>query len=141
MKLNGKRTRSATLLLVLLLTAAVVLAGCGGTTPRSESSDPQAQQLAQQLNQALAAAGLPAQPAEIATVLYGVDGGVSCLNVGNREHVAGLSGFGSNAIGRRGVMDPKVLAYDAAVITTYCPDKLATFQDLTQSLMTAATVP
>lgn len=141
MKPIGTRARSATLLLVILLAAATVLAGCGGTTPKSESSSPQAQELAQQLNQALAAAGLPAQPAEISTVLYGVDGGVSCINAGDREHRTGLNGFGSYTIGRRAVMDPKVLAYDTAVITVYCPDKLADFQSLTQDLKTAATIP
>jgi hypothetical protein len=134
--------RSTTVLVLLTLLVAFVLGGCSaGTTPSQEAGSPEAQQLAQKLSDQLTAAGLPVPPMNVLTTLYGADGGVSCTNVAALEHQNGLTRFGSPSIGRRVIMDPKVLAYDEAVISTYCPDLLPDYKEVVKGLMTATTIP
>ncbi|MFN2117460.1 MAG: hypothetical protein ACK2T1_07225 [Candidatus Promineifilaceae bacterium] len=142
--MNDRRKNNlplAILLLGTLLLAALFLSGCSGPTSTSERNSPEAQQLAQQLNADLAAAGLPEVPTNTLITLYGADGGLSCINVGNLQHRLSLAEFGSYPIGRRVFMDPKVLEYQNAVISTYCPDKLTVLEDLVQNLKTADTIP
>jgi hypothetical protein len=129
-----------TLLAVLLLISAV-LSGCAAsTTSAAEAKSPQAQQLAQQLSTTLTQQGLKVPPAQVLTQLYGTTGGVSCANAGDFEHARGLAHFG-NPVGHRVFADPKVLAYDEAVISTYCPAKLPAFQSYVNGLTTAETIP
>ncbi|MBK8048244.1 MAG: hypothetical protein IPK16_14660 [Anaerolineales bacterium] len=133
---------STVTVVVIVLLAALAFAGCSaGTTPGQEASSPEAQQLAIQLGDTLTAAGLPVPPTQVLTILYGADGGVSCTNVAALQHQAGLTGFGSPSIGRRVMMDPKVLAYDEAVVATYCPDLLPAYQAYVTGLATATTIP
>lgn len=127
---------------ILVLMAMLLLAGCSaGTTLSQEANSPEAQQLATQFADKLTAAGLPVPPTGVITTLYGADGGVSCANVAAFQHQAGLTSFGSSAIGRRVIMDPKVVAYDEAVVSTYCPDLLPGYQAYVKGLTTAATIP
>jgi hypothetical protein len=141
--MNGHRINfsKAILLLGILVIAAIFLSGCSGPTSPTEGSSQQAQQLAQQLNTALSAAGLPEAPISILTTLYGEDGGLTCTNAGQLQNKLGTAQFGSYAIGRRVIMDPKILAYEKAVITTYCPDKLAAYESVVSGLKTAPTIP
>jgi hypothetical protein len=116
----------------------LLLAGCSaGTTSTDEADSADAQQKAAQLQSALAAAGLPQPSTEVLTTLYGADGGVSCQNVGDLLHTDGLALFGNPSHSRRVPIDPKVIAYDTAVISTYCPDLLQAFQ----SKVTEQTTP
>ena len=115
----------------LLAAAAlgIVVAGCSaGTVPPDTAKSAEAQQLATKLQAALAAAGLPQSDVTVLAVLYGTDGSVSCANAGDTTHVDGLVLFGNPSHGRRVPLDPTVVAYDEAVITTYCPDKLDAFR-------------
>ena len=138
----GNPIRSVALRAALVMLAALLLSGCAASTTRAEvAKSPQAQQLAQQLNATLTQQGLKAPSSQVLAVLYGTTGGVSCINAGNLEHGRGLVLFGSPAIGRRVFADPKLLAYDEAVVSTYCPDKLAEFQNYVNGLTTANTVP
>ena len=57
------------------------------------------------------------------------------------QNKLGTAQFRSYAIGRRVIMDPKILAYEKAVITTYCPDKLAAYESVVSGLKTAPTIP
>lgn len=59
-------------------------------------------------------------PTNVLTVLYGADGGIACINAGQSEHSNGLWLFGNVHLGRRVVVDPKVIAYDEAVIARPC---------------------
>ena len=129
---------------VALVVGVLLAAGCGATVPQSESSSAQAQELAGQLNQALKQEGLSAPSTGTATALYGEDGGVSCVNVGEAEQRDGLVLFGHAGqltYGRRVTMDPSVLAYDRAVIETYCPNELASYKDAVAGLDTEPTIP
>lgn len=126
----------------LLLIVALLLGGCAaGTAPASEAKSPEAQQLAAQLGEKLTVAGLRVPPTNVLTTLYGADGGLACINAGQPEHNNGLWLFGSVNPGRRVIVDPKVIAYDEAVIATYCPDKLPAAQAITKGLQTGATIP
>ena len=112
-----------------ILGVALLLAGCSaGTTSTDEADSAKAQELATQLQTALGAAGLPQPSTEVLTTLYGEDGGVSCQNVGDLLQTDGLALFGNPSHARRVPVDPKVIAYDTAVISTYCPDLLPAFQ-------------
>lgn len=139
--MKDRRKNLPILLLGILIIAALLFGGCSGPTSTSEKSSQQAQQLAQQLNANLAAAGLSEVPTSILTTLYGEDGGATCVNAGASQDRLGLAQFGSYAIGRRVIMDPKILEFEKAVISTYCPDKLTAFQDATSGLKTAPTIP
>ncbi len=115
--------------LLAAATLGIILAGCSaGTVPPDTAKSAEAQRLATTLQSALATAGLPQPDVSVLTVLYGTDGSVSCANAGDTTHVDGLALFGSPSHGRRVPLDPKVVAYDEAVILTYCPDKLPAFQ-------------
>jgi hypothetical protein len=121
-----------------ILGVALLLAGCSaGTTTTDEADSDDAKAKAAQLQSALAAAGLPQPSTEVLTTLYGADGGVSCQNVGDLLHTDGLALFGNPSHSRRVPVDPKVIAFDEAVISTYCPDLLPAFQ----SKVTEQTTP
>jgi len=121
----------------------VLLAGCAGATIASDvATGDAAQAKAAELNVQLESLGLPAVSTETAGALYGVDGGISCLNVAETQHRLGLAQFG-NASGnlRRIIIDPTLIEYDRAVITTYCPQNLEGFEAEVAGLTTATTIP
>lgn len=125
----------------LAVAVGVGLSACSAAGSASDSDSNQARELAGQLNDNLAEAGLPALDTSTATTLYGTDGGVSCENSGDLQQQLGLSQFGNNSGNlRRVVMDPSIIAYDRAVIETYCPNELSSFQDLVDELDTAETI-
>ena len=120
--------------LFALLVLALALGGCtaAATVTQDEANSAEAQQLAQQLNTTLAAEGLSAPPVAILAALYGTDGGASCaaLQDGGSQAILGLT-FNGDASGRRRAgVSQEVLAYDQAVIQTYCPAMLTIFQGL-----------
>lgn len=126
----------------LALAAGLALSACTAAGSASDPGSDRAEQLADELNDHLAEAGLPTLDTETASTLYGTDGGVSCENVGELQQELSLSQFGNNSGNlRRVVLDPSLVAYDRAVIQTYCPDKLASFQDVIDKLDTEETIP
>lgn len=141
MRPQGVRTlvlRSAMIVAAMTLGLSACAAAGSGSNPESD----RAQELAAQLNENLAQAGLPDLDTETATTLYGTDGGVSCENVGELQHQLSLSQFGNNSSHlRRVVLDPTLVAYDLAVIQTYCPDELDSFADVIDDLETKETIP
>lgn len=126
----------------LAVAASLALSACTAAGTASDPDSDQAQQLADQLNERLASAGLPELDTATATALYGTDGGVSCENVGELQHHLSLAQFGNNSGNlRRVVLDPSLIAYDLAVIETYCPDEVDAFHELLDELDTEETIP
>ncbi|MRJ77508.1 hypothetical protein GEV29_13260 [Aeromicrobium sp. SMF47] len=141
-------TRSTPTRLTWLRTAilaAALAAGLSACTPSGTASDPgsaRAQRLADELNANLARLELPPVDQETATALYGTDGGVSCENVNELQHELSLSQFGNNSLNLRRVrLDPSIVAYDVAVIATYCPEKAGSLRDVLGELKTDDTIP
>ncbi len=126
---------------VLAVAVGLGLSACSAAGNADSDSD-RARELADQLDENLAAAGLPTLDTETAVTLYGTDGGVSCENAGELQQDLALSQFGNNALHlRRVVLDPSLLDYDLAVLQTYCPDDVDAFQDAVEDLDTEETIP
>jgi hypothetical protein len=121
--------------------ALLVMACSAGTTSSEEADSEQAQQLAAQLASTLADAGYSPPPESTITTLYGEDGGVSCAQAGGLGQILGLAGFGNPSYGGRRILDPQVKAYDEAVISTYCPDKLEDYQEVLGKTKTEQSIP
>jgi hypothetical protein len=130
------RALAATASLALL----VVACSPGGTSSEEADSD-QAQQLAQQFASAISDAGYSPPPEGTIRALYGEDGGVSCAQAGGLGQTLGLAGFANPSYGGRRFLDPKVKAYDEAVINTYCPDKLEDYQEILGETKTEQSIP
>ncbi|MCD9197970.1 hypothetical protein [Aeromicrobium wangtongii] len=128
-----------------VMVAAALGIGLSACTPAGTASDPgsaRAERLADELNAKLARLELPPVDQETATALYGTDGGVSCKNVDELQHKLSLSQFGSNSLNLRRVrLDPSVVAYDIAVVATYCPDKAGSLRNVLGELETDDTIP
>ena len=140
-KLPRANRPAALRMAALTVAVGVGLSACTAAGAGSDSDSDQAKELASTLNENLAAAGLPALDTSTATTLYGTDGGVSCENVGELQQELGLSQFGNNSGNlRRVVLDPSIVAYDLAVIETYCPDKIGDLQDVIDELETEETI-
>lgn len=141
--MTTRTTARRTMAVTSLVAAGLLLSGCSaaGTVSEDDAASSTAVELAGQLNESLEQAGLPPVPEGTAVALYGVDGGVSCVNAGELQQTLSLAQFGNGgAIARRLVMDPDVLAYDEAVISTYCPEELDGFTDLVDGLSTESTI-
>jgi len=121
--------------------ALLVMACSPGGVSTDEADSDQAQQLAQQLATAVSDAGYSPPPEGTITALYGEDGGVSCAQAGGLGQILGLAGFGNPSYGGRRILDPKVKAYDEAVINTYCPDKLEDYQEILGETKTEQSIP
>ncbi|MCL3819309.1 hypothetical protein [Aeromicrobium wangtongii] len=128
-----------------VMVAAALGIGLSACTPAGTASDPgsaRAERLADELNAKLARLELPPVDQETATALYGTDGGVSCKNVDELQHNLSLSQFGNNSLNLRRVrLDPSVVAYDIAVVATYCPDKAGSLRNVLGELETDDTIP
>ena len=136
---RGSNTRRTA---ALVVAAGLALSACTAAGTADNTDSDQAQQLAQELNQNLEDAGLPTVDEESARTLYGTDGGVSCENADELQNQLGLSQFGNNSGNlRRVVLDPTLVAYDVAVIKTYCPDRAEDLQKLFDELDTEETIP
>lgn len=131
-----------TLYVLVALLAVLALGGCAAATVQTEEANsPEAQQLAQQLSDTLTAMGVTPPATAILAALYGTDGGVSCvaLQDGGTQAILGLTYNGDTSGRRRASVSDEVLAFDQAVVQTYCPAQLQTFQDMVTSL--GLTVP
>lgn len=137
-------TRHARLVRALAATASLTLlaVACSpGGTSSEEADSNQAQQLAQQFASAITDAGYSPPPEGTIKALYGEDGGASCAQAGGPGQILGLAGFGNPSYGGRRILDPQVKAYDEAVISTYCPDKLEDYQEVLGETRTEQSIP
>ncbi|MBM9461559.1 hypothetical protein JK386_16785 [Nocardioides sp. zg-536] len=126
----------------LAVAVGLALSACSATGTADSPDSDRAKQLAKELNDNLRDVDLPTVNEESARALYGTDGGVSCENADELQQQLSLAQFGNNALHlRRVVLDPSVIAYDVAVIKTYCPDRAEDLQKLFDKLDTEETVP
>lgn len=143
---TSPRARSAAAAGSALALLALVLTGCGPTSA-DEATSPAARQSAQSLQaqlQRLSATGVNVAVPDLDTlvVLYGEDGGITCINAESPFQIAFNIGHFGSASGRRAVIvDPSLMAYDKAVITTYCPESLAQYQSVVDGWSSAKTLP
>lgn len=143
-KREGARRLAVLRLAGMALAVGLGVSACAsaGSVSEADADKDEAIQLADQLNERLAAEGLPEVDQETARALYGVDGGVSCENAGNLQQELGLFQFGNNSLHwRRVVLDPSLANYDLAVIETYCPDKADDYEEVLEDLDTEETIP
>ncbi len=140
--MRSRAARPAVRRTVGLVVAGVALCGCTAAGTASDPDSAKAEDLAEQLNERLAAVDLPEVDPSTATALYGTDGGVSCKNVAGLQQQLAFSQFGTNARHQpRLALDPSLVAYDLAVVKTYCPDKLDSLIDAIEKLDTEDTIP
>jgi glutamate:GABA antiporter len=125
--------------------AVVVLIIVGLIAYTSHQNNQQAHQKAQQLEQKFTQAGLtvPASTDDIVNSL-GSDGGAVCQNPANALGKATLNNLlvnGADFVGQRPVLfDRRILLGEAAILQTYCPEKLKPYQDKINELKSRHTV-
>jgi glutamate:GABA antiporter len=112
----------------------VVLAAIGLINYSGEKTTAEAEQKAQQLTQKFEQAGLPVpQDQDIIVKSLGTDGGAVCENPANALGKAIQNDMltnGADFVGRRPVIvDRRIVLGEALILETYCPDKLAQYQD------------
>ncbi|CAB4878556.1 MAG: hypothetical protein F2793_05505 [Actinobacteria bacterium] len=128
------------------LALAILVTGCGPTTPEEASSDAAiaSAQALQGTLEALQATGVnvPVPAIETLTVLYGQDGGIACINAESAFITGFNAGHFGSASGRRpGMLDPAAVAYDVAVLSTYCPQTLENYKATVEGWATGGTLP
>lgn len=125
----AKNNRTLYIVLGVILVAALVLAGA---SYRSHKVTIQSRAKAQQVQAALAAAGLPkfASLDQIARV-FGTDGGPVCKNPGSALNAATHNSLLSNGSGGPGarptIADDQIFKGEVIVLSIYCPQQLPTF--------------
>ncbi|MBE9925138.1 hypothetical protein G8C93_04425 [Cellulosimicrobium cellulans] len=121
----------AAVVVVALVVVALVARGSQPTTTEAE-------QKADQLLVAFAAAGVPTPDVEQVVRVLGDDGGATCEDPGGALSRATLLGQLVNGAAGPGirpvVADNRVVRGQLLVIEIYCPDELAGFQDLVDGL-------
>lgn len=118
-------------IIAVLLVVALVVHRSGTKTRESEAK-------ADQLISALQAAGLRAPARNTIVRVLGSDGGAVCANPGQALNKASLLAQLTNGAAGPGVRPviavSRVVRGETLVIKTYCPDKLADFQKVLDSL-------
>ncbi|MET7136218.1 hypothetical protein MT994_19135 [Cellulosimicrobium sp. MI9406] len=121
----------AAVVVVALVVVALVARGSQETTTEAE-------QKADQLLVAFAAAGVPTPDVEQVVRVLGDDGGATCEDPGGALSRATLLGQLVNGAAGPGirpvVADNRVVRGQLLVIEIYCPDELAGFRDLVDGL-------
>jgi hypothetical protein len=112
----------------------VLLAIVGLFTYAGNRETEQAQQLAAELTQKLEAAGFRTpEDQDVFVRTFGTDGGAVCDNPANALGRAVLLDSlvnGASFVGRRPVIaDRRVIAGEALILETYCPEELEEFRD------------
>jgi hypothetical protein len=119
----------------------VVLLVVGLIVWRSSVSDREARQKADQLVSALDTTGARAPSVDQVVRLLGDDGGAVCAAPDEALTKATMLGELANGAGGPGtrpvVADSKVVYGEVLVISIYCPDKLAGFQQFVGGLQTS----
>jgi len=127
-------SRTASRLNWLVAGVVIVLCVIGLITWNSGKNNAEAQQKAQQLTQKFEQAGLRVpQDQDIIVKSLGTDGGAVCDNPANALGKAVQNDMltnGADFVGRRPVIvDRRLVVGEALILETYCPDKLAQYQD------------
>ena len=121
----------AAVVVVALVVVALLVRGERQTTTEAE-------QKAEQLLTALAAAGAPTPQVDQVVRVLGDDGGATCEDPGSALGRATLLGQLVNGAAGPGirpvVADNRVVEGQLLIIQIYCPDELAGFQDLVDGL-------
>jgi hypothetical protein len=111
----------------------VVLAIVGIVTYSANRETEQAQQLAAELTQKLEAAGFRTpEDQDVFVRSFGTDGGAVCDNPANalgRAVLLDSLANGASFVGRRPVIaDRRIIAGEALILETYCPQELDEFR-------------
>jgi hypothetical protein len=111
----------------------VILCVIGIITYNTSRESERAEQLAAELTQKLEAAGLTPPDMDVIVRSLGDDGGAVCDNPADalgRAILLDLMTNGASFVGRRPVIvDRDVIAGEALILETYCPDELPEFRD------------
>jgi hypothetical protein len=125
----------------VIATVLVVLVIAGLIVRHPSTSDNEAQRKAEQLVAALSAAGTRTPAVEEVVRVLGDDGGAVCAGPNEaltRAAVQARLANGSGGPGTRPVIaDGEILYGELLVISIYCPDKLAGFQQFVNELKTS----
>jgi hypothetical protein len=124
---------SDNLMLWIVGGAVLVLCIIGLFTYSAGQQNEQAEQLAAELTQKLEQAGFTAPDQDIIVRSLGDDGGAVCNDPGGALRVAILHdqiSNGASFVGRRPVIaDNRLIAGEALILDTYCPDELPQFRE------------
>jgi Tfp pilus assembly protein FimT len=124
----------------VVIAVAAMLIVIGLAVRRSAKSDQVAQQKADQLIAALTAAGARTPSRDEVIRLFGDDGGAVCAGPSDALRKAALlAGLGNGAAGpgaRPVIAAGRLVRGEVLVISIYCPDKLAEFQQFVDQLKT-----
>jgi hypothetical protein len=111
----------------------LILCIIGLFTYSAGQENERAQQLAAELTQKIEAAGYTAPDQDILVRSLGDDGGAVCDDPAGALRVAILHdqiSNGADFVGRRPVIvDNRIIAGEALILETYCPDELQEFRD------------
>ncbi|MGA6161406.1 hypothetical protein [Amycolatopsis magusensis] len=142
-KAKGRRQRAILYNVVALL--SVLLAIAAVTTWRAGKADREAEDKADRLSAALAELGAPVPERDRIVRLLGNDGGPVCADPASALHRAASLGQLSNGAGGPGtrpvIADSRILEGELAIVTIYCPDQLAEFEEFVDDLRTADLTP
>lgn len=123
---------------------AVVLAFVGLALYTDHHHSTQADAKASELTTKLVAAGYGVPDQDTVVALLGTSGGAVCEHpTGDLNKALWLNNMANGAGGpgmRPVIADQRALAAEAIVISVYCPEHLAQFQDNIQDLKTGTTV-
>ena len=111
----------------------LILCVIGLITYDTNKESERAQQLAAELTQKIEQAGFTAPDQDILVRSLGDDGGAVCDDPAGALRVAILHdqiSNGADFVGRRPVIvDNRIIAGEALILETYCPDELQEFRD------------
>ncbi len=134
-----KQERSTLYIIALVVFAALVVIAL--LTWRTAKTNEEAQTKADQLIAELSAVGARTPSKDMVVHVLGDDGGAVCANPNNALNKAALFAQLVNGAGGPGtrpvIADGRVLKGELLIIKVYCPDELAGFQELVNSLKTA----
>jgi amino acid transporter len=118
----------------------LLMCGCQGS-PAKDPGSSEALRKAELLQEKLEQEGLPVPHIDTITALYGTNGGIAGIYAGSDfQTYYNLVHFG-NTGHRPTYLDPKVVAYDEAVLEVYCPEKLAHYRDIVEEWKTEELIP
>lgn len=131
---------TAAVLIMMAVVLVLLMCGCQGS-PAKDPGSSEALRKAELLQEKLEQQGLPVPDIDTITALYGTNGGVAGMYAGSDfQTYYNLIHLGNT--GRRPTyLDPKVVAYDEAVLEVYCPEKLAHYRDMVEEWKTEEVLP
>jgi hypothetical protein len=129
------------ILYIIVSAALVALTVAGLLVYNSAKASQQADAKADQFIAALASAGARTPTHDQVVRVLGDDGGAVCANPGHALPRATLFSMLANGAGGPGtrpiIADSRLLKGQLLILQVYCPDKLASFQQLASQLKSA----